>query len=41
MRIAMIYDRQSKKSEARSEYQAALSINPKNIEAKRMLEALE
>ena len=41
MRIAMIYERQGKKNEARSEYQTALSINPKNIEAKKMLDALK
>lgn len=41
MRIAMIYERQGKKDAARAEYQTALSINPKNIEAKRMLEALK
>jgi Tfp pilus assembly protein PilF len=41
MRIAMIYERQGKKDAARAEYQTALSINPKNAEAKKMLEALK
>ncbi len=41
MRIAMIYERQGKKDAARSEYQTALSINPKNTEAKKMLDALK
>jgi len=36
----MIYERQGKKDIARSEYQTALSINPKNAEAKKMLDAL-
>ena len=41
MRIGMIYERQGKKNEARSEYQTALSINPKNAEAKKLLDALK
>jgi Tfp pilus assembly protein PilF len=41
MRIGMIYDRQGKKNEARSEYQTALSINPKNAEAKKLLDAVK
>lgn len=41
MRIAMIYERQGKKDAARAEYQTALSINPKNAEAKKMLDALK
>jgi tetratricopeptide (TPR) repeat protein len=41
MRIAMIYEHQGKKDAARAEYQTALSINPKNTEAKKMLEALK
>jgi Tfp pilus assembly protein PilF len=41
MRLGMIYERQGKKDIARSEYQTALSINPKNTEAKKMLDALK
>jgi Tfp pilus assembly protein PilF len=41
MRIAMIYERQGKKDAARAEYQTALSINPKNTEAKQRLDALK
>jgi Tfp pilus assembly protein PilF len=41
MRIAMIYEREGKKDAARTEYQTALSLNPKNSEAKKMLEALK
>ena len=37
----MNYERQGKKDAARSEYQTALSINPKNTEAKKMLDALK
>jgi len=40
-RSRMIYERQGKKDIARSEYQTALSINPKNAEAKKMLDALK
>jgi Tfp pilus assembly protein PilF len=41
MRLAMIYERQGKKDVARTEYQTALSINPKNAEAKKLLDALK
>jgi tetratricopeptide (TPR) repeat protein len=41
MRIAMIYERQGKKDAARTEYQTALSLNPKNSDAKKMLDALK
>jgi tetratricopeptide (TPR) repeat protein len=36
-----IYQRRTKVAEARVEYQAALSINPKNVEAKKALDALK
>jgi tetratricopeptide (TPR) repeat protein len=41
MRIGMIYERQGKKDAARTEYQTALSLNPKNVEASKMLQALK
>jgi tetratricopeptide (TPR) repeat protein len=41
MRIAMIYEHQGKKDAARAEYQTALSINPKNAEARKMLDGLK
>jgi Tfp pilus assembly protein PilF len=37
----MIYERQGKKDAARTEYQTALSLNPKNSDAKKMLDALK
>lgn len=39
--LGMIYDRQSKKDAARTEYQSALTANPKNEEAKKALAALK
>jgi tetratricopeptide (TPR) repeat protein len=41
MRLGMIYERQGKRQAARGEYQTALTINPKNVDAKRMLDALK
>ena len=41
MRLGMIYETRGKKDDARSEYQTALSINPKNTDAKKMLDALK
>ena len=38
--LGMIYERQGKKDAARSEYQTALSLNPKNTDAKKALDAL-
>jgi tetratricopeptide (TPR) repeat protein len=38
--LGMIYDRQAKKDAARSEYQSALTLNPKNTDAKKALDAL-
>jgi len=36
----MIYERQGKKEPARAEYQTAISLNPKNADAKKALDAL-
>jgi Tfp pilus assembly protein PilF len=41
MRLGTIYQRQGKPNLARIEYQAALSINPRNAEAKRALATLD
>lgn len=41
MRLGMIYEKQGMKDNARSEYQTALSINPKNTDVKKMLDALK
>jgi len=38
--LGMIYERQGKKDTARTEYQTALSLNPKNTDAKKALDAL-
>ena len=39
--LGMIYERQGKKDVARSEYQTALSLNPRNTDAKKALDALK
>jgi tetratricopeptide (TPR) repeat protein len=39
--LGMAYERQAKKDAARTEYQTALSINPKNTDAKKALAALK
>ena len=39
--LGMIYERQSKKDAARTEYQSALQFNPKNTEAKKALDGLK
>jgi tetratricopeptide (TPR) repeat protein len=39
--LGMIYGRQAKKDAARTEYQSALSLNPKNADAKKALDALK
>lgn len=39
--LGVIYEHQGKKDAARSQYQSALSINPKNDDAKKALEALK
>jgi Tfp pilus assembly protein PilF len=36
-----IYQRRTKVAEARAEYQTALSINPRNVEAKKALDSLK
>ena len=38
--LGMIYERQAKKDAARSEYQTAVTLNPKNTDAKKALDAL-
>jgi Tfp pilus assembly protein PilF len=38
--LGMIYERQGKKDGARPEYQMALTMNPKNADAKKALDAL-
>ena len=38
--LGMIYERQGKKEPARAEYQTAISLNPKNADAKKALDAL-
>jgi len=38
--LGMIYERQGKKDAARSEYQTAISLNPKNTDAKKALDAI-
>ena len=40
-RLGMIYERQGKKDLARAEYQAALSMDPANENAKKSLAALK
>lgn len=41
MRLGMIYETRGRKDDARSEYRTALSLNPKNTDAKKMLDALK
>jgi tetratricopeptide (TPR) repeat protein len=38
--LGMIYERQGKKDVARAEYQTALTLNPKHVDAKKALDAL-
>jgi tetratricopeptide (TPR) repeat protein len=40
-RLGMIYEKQGRKEAARAEYQAAVTINPKNEDAKKSLAALK
>ena len=39
--LGMAYERQAKKDSARAEYQTALTINPRNTDAKKALDALK
>jgi Tfp pilus assembly protein PilF len=38
--LGMAYERQTKKDSARAEYQTAVTINPRNKDAKKALDAL-